>query len=233
MIASYSFAAWVCAGFGASLLLVRLRWTNLSFVQPTVAALAVAMLALFHAVAQPVAASVDQVAIRRASAPLDLDMVGGYLPFVRDSRAVGFATTFGISDLLLWTLRESCQCHATVDQAPLLNTRTVAEARQIMTEWLSTTQAEIIVFLDAPAPYPLPGVGEIRNRLAGLVAEIEASPRLTRVAGPIHVDQTTIGVWRRNDAAAAPFRPPKRLFLLGGFSALLGAIAIWTLLRHR
>ncbi len=226
------FAVWICAGAGAVLFIRQLRRPALAAVRIPVAIAAVAGLLAAHALATPDRGDVEKVAIRRSWAPRDTALAAAYLPFVRNDAVVGVVTTFGFSDLFAWTLRESCQCHADIDQAPLIATSTQAEAREAMAGWLATTRAGRIVFIDAPAPYPLPGAGDLKARLAGMDAMIAASGLFERETADIKVSPATIQIWRRKSGAPVP--PPRRRFLfIGSLAVVLGGIAVGELLLAR
>lgn len=224
------FAVWICAGIGASWLIHRLF--NPAFIRIPVAVATIAGLFAAHALTLPNREDAEKVAIRRSSAPRDTDLAASYLPFVRNSSVIGFATTFGVSDLFAWTIRESCQCHATIEQAPLIGASTSTEARAIMAGWLTTTRAERIVFVDAPAPYPLPGVGRLQDRLAGIDTVIAASGLFDQEASAIKTGPATLQFWRRKpDASVPPSR--KRLLFIGSLAFALGGLAVSELLRGR
>jgi len=226
------FAVWICAGAGAALLIHQLRRPALAAIRVPIAIVAIAGLLAAHALATPNREDVEKVAIRRSWAPRDTVLAAAYLPFVRNEAVVGVVTTFGFSDLFAWTLRESCQCHTDVDQAPLIATSTQAEARQAMANWLATTRAGRIVFIDAPAPYPLPGAGDLKSRLAGMDAMIAASGQFERETADIKEPPATIQIWRRKSGMPVP-PPRRRLLFIGGMALVLGGIAIGELLMGR
>ncbi|CAN5190025.1 hypothetical protein BH10PSE11_BH10PSE11_08030 [soil metagenome] len=226
------FAVWICSGVGASWLIHQLRNPAFAFIRIPVAIATIAGLFAVHALTPPNREDVEKVAIRRSSAPRDTDLAAAYLPFVRNSPAVGFATSFGFSDLFAWTIRESCQCHGAIEQAPLIGATTSTGAREIMADWLMTTKSDRIVFVDAPAPYPLRGVGRLQDRLAGVDTMIATSGLFDQEASGIKVGPATLQIWRRKpDASVPPSR--RRLLFIGSLALVLGGLAVSELLRGR
>jgi hypothetical protein len=219
------FPLWVCAGVGAAALaraLPRLKSGT---------AAACAVLVVLTSVLPTALA--DRVAIRTPSAPSDLALAAAYLPLVSNASHVGVVTTFGVSDLFVWTIREHCRCHVTVDQPWLQRAASPSEAAALTRAWVDETPADRVILVDAPPPYPLPGVADLATRLAGVPAVLRSSARLESMGPPAQVGLATVEVWRATGEPGA--RPPARRHLAAwaslGIALLAGSILCWP--RHR
>ena len=206
------FALWVCAGVGATL-----PWQFFRGVSPRArtiaAAFVVAALGGAHLVAGP-ALLADAVAIRRPAAQSDLGLAEAWR-LAADAGAMGFATTFGVSDLFAWTVHERCQCPEPVEQPFVQMAPSRVAVARIAADWLAATAVRRVVFLDMPAPYPLPGQDGMRDRLLGAADALESQTRFIREGTePIRVGDARIVLWRLAPDAAptAPGPAPRRIF---------------------
>ena len=223
------FALWVCAGVGATL-----PWRFLRAVSPRArtiaAALVLAALAGAHLLAGP-ALLADAVAIRRPAAPSDLAVAAAWRP-AADAGSVGFVTTFGVSDLFAWTVHERCQCPEPVEQPFIQMAPSRLAVARLTADWLAETAVGRVVFLDMPAPYPLPGQDGMRERLLGAADALESQTRFIRDGtGPIRVSDAQIVLWQlAPDAApASPGPAPRRVF--GILAAAIALTIVIKLLR--
>ena len=225
------FALWVCAGVGATL-----PWRFVRAVSPMARAIAAALVLAALAGAQLVAGPAslaDAVAVRRPAAPSDLTLAEAWRP-VADAGGVGFITTFGVSDLFAWTVHERCQCRVRVEQFFVQTAPSRAAVAHLAADWLAATAARRVVFVDMPAPYPLPGQDGARERLLGTADALETQTRFIRDgANPIEVGDARILLWRlAPDAPAVAAGPaPHRIF--GVLSTLFAMTIVIGLLWSR
>ena len=206
------FALWACAGVGATL-----AWRLLRTVPATARAIGAGFVLAVFSVSQFMAGPArlaDAVAIRRPAAPSDLVLAEAWRP-VADAGGVGFVTTFGVSDLFAWTVHERCQCRALVEQPFAQAAQSRAAVAHLTADWLAGTAARRVVFLDMPAPYPLPGQDGMRERLLGTADALETQTRFIRnQSEPFRIGNARIVLWRlAPDAPPVPAGPaPRRIF---------------------
>jgi len=200
-LTSWLFAVWIGAGAGGAVLLERLlpRPARLPVAGLAAAALAVA------SPLEPTPAAYG-IAIHPVSGPSDLDFVRPLLPDLDGFRAIAVATTFGETNLWVWTVRERCRCRKQVELASIVGATSRADVRTRMAARLATSRAEAFAIVDAPgSPYALPPLGWTYDRLVGIVDAMAAQDRYVRVA--IHAVPdfgAQASLWRLRDAPNAP-----------------------------
>ena len=231
--ATMLFAVWVCAGAGAGLVLAAAaRAARAPATLPAVVLAASLVLLAW----QPPATLAQLAAIRTPDAPSDLSLAAAYLPLLGGARSIGVATTFGVSDLFAWTVREACRCRVAVDQPWVQMAATRAEAAALTASWLDRLPADRVLLIDGPAPYALPGRPALRETLAGARDALQEQPRLTPLLDtPLRVGRNKIMSWRAN--APPPLPPPSRLrldaMMSAAFAGLVAAILLWPGSRRR
>ena len=227
--ATMLFAVWVCAGVGAAIVLGAFkRATRLPTAGPAVMVVG----GLILLVARSPAPLARQVAIRTPDAPSDLSLAAAYLPLIEGAHRVGVATTFGVSDLFAWTAREACRCRVVIDQPWLQLAPNRAEAAAATATWLDHLQADRVLFIDMPAPYPLPNQPHMRDRLSDVGPTLAASPRLVALPGtPLAVDQAQVMAWRMSVPLTAD--PPIHLHLDRKLSLVFAGLVAALLLVPR
>lgn len=146
-MSSWVFSVWICAGIGAGVLL---QATRLSPTLRTIAAAAVATLVLIVNLGRPIPAAAYVSAIQQQSGPSDLDLVRLYLSEVAGTREVAVFTTFGMSRLFAWMIREHCRCHRIVDDPFLDRMTSRDETRAAMAAKIAESSADVVVTIDAP-----------------------------------------------------------------------------------
>jgi len=202
-LGSWLFAVWIGAGAGAAILLER--------VLPARGRLATAGIvaaALLVAATRPYKPDAYQVAIHPSGGPSDLDFVRPVLSDLKGLRHIGYATTFGGTDLFRWTLREQCRCRFEVDD-PWMSSLPGREAvRDAMAERVAGSHAAAFLIVDAPAsPYELPTVGLTYDRMVGIVDAMAAQDRYIKAeAYRVASEGAEVSVWRLRQSATGPGR---------------------------
>ena len=200
-LTSWVFSVWLCAGAGAGVLLSWINAKRWAILRPLIAVLVVLLLAASQLFYKPSPAAYE-TAIHPTSGPLDLDLVRPYFADLENAREVLVATTFGMSRLFAWTIREHRQCKLIVDDPWIDSLPTREDIRRIMAARVAETTADHIVVIDAPhARYALPVLGWIYDRMVGIVDAMRTQDRFVRIATyPIQDHGAMASVWRRRDA---------------------------------
>jgi len=197
-LASWLFSVWIAAGAGAAVLLDWLLPKQSPGMRTAVAAAAVALLIVPNAWQKPSPLSYGY-AIHPTSGPSDVDLVRPYLPALANARAVGFATTFGMSRLFHWVIRQNCRRRILVEDPWIHRVASRDEARNLMADRIARSNAELFVVIDAPnGRYALPIIGWTYDHMVGIVEAMNSQTRFVRVATysiPAHGAHATI--WKR------------------------------------
>ncbi len=99
----------------------------------------------------------------------DLDLVRPYLAELDGARVVMFATTFGMSKLFQWMLREHCRCKIIVEDPGINGAQSREQVRDMMADRVARSRADVLVVIDAPtSPYSLAALGWIYDKMAGI-----------------------------------------------------------------
>jgi hypothetical protein len=175
-----------------------------------------------------------RAAIRAPAAPSDIALARVYLPYLSGVSHAGFVSTFGVSDLFAGTVREQCRCQAVVEQPWLQDSRTREEVRRRMDEWIAATRAERLVFVDMPAPYELPGLGSLRDRLSSVSESLASQGHFTRMA-TAGAGEATIEIYERRPGMAVPAQLTRfRVFDVLAAAFLLAFLwSIWPIIAPR
>ncbi len=222
-------ALWACAGVGGAVAVaVVARVVRTPAAVPGLLLIGLVAGLAWHSPA-PLA---QRVAIRTPDAPSDLLLASAYLPLLDGARHIGVVTTFGVSDLFAWTIREACRCRVAVEQPWVQMAATPSEAADLTAAWLNHLQADRVLFLDAPAPYSLPGQARLSERLAGVAVALAEAPHLEPMVGPpLRVGRATVMAWRVG--GEPPVGPPRRHHLYVLMSVICAAWAAALLLLPR
>jgi len=196
-LSSWVFAAWICAGAGAGVVLAGLLRRYSPAVRSVAAIALVALLAGATAWHRTPAAAYAY-SLHPDSGPTDLDLVRPYLAELDGARQVGFVTTFGVSKLFSWVLSERCRCRVLIEDLQIDHARSREEARDLTAERIGRASARIFVTIDAPAGRDsLPEMGWVYPTMVGILDAMAAQTRYVRGASydlPGHDARATI--WR-------------------------------------
>ena len=200
-------AVWALAGLGAGALAQGMgtRWLRLT---PWFALLLGTAL-----LASPDPLHTQAAAIRRPAAPRDLNVAAGWADVVPDPGGVLALTSIGRTDLVAWTLRESCRCRAPVLQPSLVSLLDRASALAVLERTLAETPARSLITVYLAAPYPLPGLPTSDPDALGAALE-GALARQTRflldrsIALPD--EGARVGIWSSRPGSPLPILPPGR-----------------------
>jgi hypothetical protein len=225
-------AVWALAGLGAAALVERsgVRWLRRTPL------LALLLAAVLLAIPDPV--HTQAAAIRRPTAPRDLAMAAGWADVVPDPAGILALTTIGRTDLLEWTLRESCRCRVPILQPSLATLPDRASAQAALERTLAETPARSLITVDLAAPYPLPGLltrdpDALGAALEGALARQDrfvrdrSSPRPDRGA--------RVEIWSSRPGSAPPLRPRGRHLaesVTAGQGLLALGLLLWPRSRH-
>jgi hypothetical protein len=176
-LASWIFSVWICAGAGAAVALDLIAPRRPSWSRGVAAAALLTLLAAAQISQRPSPLAYDH-AIRARSGPSDLELARPYLPALAGAKRVGFAATFGTSDLFTWTLLERCQCKVEIEHAWVSPVGSREDVRQAMLNQIAASSADHWVVVDAPgSAYSLPVVGFSYDRMAGQVDAMRSQSR--------------------------------------------------------
>jgi hypothetical protein len=167
-LASWIFAVWIAAGAGAGILFEGIAGKRLR-----AAAIAIASKAALALIAGTARQSLSpRVAFYASRTPVsanDLDLVRPYLAELDGAHGVLFATTFGMSKLFHWMLREHCRCRIAVEEPWIEGVHSRAEARDLMAQRVAHSSADAVVIIDAPqSPNSHPPFGWVYGSMAGI-----------------------------------------------------------------
>jgi hypothetical protein len=193
-LGSWLFAVWICAGGGGAVLvewlIPRRAWLIAA------GTLGIVIASMTWRAAPP---SAYPVAIYPANGPSDLDLFRPVLPEIKGLRSVGYATTFGQSDLLSWMAREDCRCKMQIEN-PWLGGVSRSQVKDQMAGLLASSGAEAFVMVDAPSRYyELPFLGWAYDDMTGILDAFAAQSRYVGVSSH-EVPQfgAVVSVWRLN-----------------------------------
>ncbi len=195
-LASWVFAVWICAGAGAGALFELALARRRQFVRITALVVLVVALVAANVWREPSKVAYA-AAIHPTEGPSDLDLVRSYLDDLNGAREVMVATTFGMSSLFVWTIREHCRCNVAVRQPALEQLGSRDEVARVMAESITRSNADVVVVIDAPhSGYALPRLGWTYDVLVGIVDAMAQQDRFVRVAS-YPVPGGSASVWRR------------------------------------
>ncbi|MBB1092283.1 glycosyltransferase family 39 protein [Rhodopseudomonas palustris] len=197
-MSTWVFAVWICSGVGAGLILGWMRNLLSPWVRGVLAMAAAASLLVVN-LGHPMPEAAYTYAIHTKTGPSDLNLVRPYLPELDGAREVAVFTTFGGSKLFAWVIREHCRCNRIVDDLVPANLGSREEVRQVMTERIARSTADIIVTIDSPTSrYQLPSVGWVYSRMAGILDAMAEQTRFARAATyDLPDEQAQATIWRR------------------------------------
>ena len=228
--ATWLFAIWVCAGAGVAMLAQAASRVIGPLAGAGVAAVAIAT-PLIAALALPLPPLANDVAIRRPSAPRDLDLAAAYLPLLRGERAAGFAAGFGKSDLFAWTLQEQCDCRVRVEQPDIAFAESREQIVGTVTGFLDAAPVDRLAFIAALPPYAIPALAYAPDALDGVRDAFHAPTGFVlEASADVPAYPARIEIWRRTQPP--PSRPYRR-YLVELLLAAIAAAIVVTFCRRR
>ncbi|MFT4276671.1 MAG: glycosyltransferase family 39 protein [Rhodopseudomonas sp.] len=197
-MSTWVFAVWICAGTGAGVLLSLTRaWLSPVWRGAVAATLAAALLAVNLAWPTPRAAAV--YALQDASGPSDLELIRPYLAELDGAHEVAMFTTFGMSKLFAWVIREHCRCHTIVDDPFIAGVTSREAARALMADRIEHATADVVVTIDAPhSRDESPAFGWVHANMVGIIDAMADQTRYVRGNSyALPIGDATATIWRR------------------------------------
>lgn len=138
-------------------------------------------------------------ALQDASGPSDLELIRPYLAELDGAHEVAMFTTFGMSKLFAWVIRERCRCHTIVDDPFIAGVTSREEARALMSERIAQSTADVVVIIDAPHSRDEgPGFGWVYANMVGIVDAMADQTRYQRgTSYALPIGDATATIWRR------------------------------------
>ncbi|UYO39023.1 hypothetical protein KQX62_20225 [Rhodopseudomonas palustris] len=197
-MSTWVFSVWICSGVGAGVLLaLTRRWLSPLWRGAVATALAVVLLAVNLTSPMPKAAAT--YALQDASGPSDLELIRPYLAELDGAHEVAMFTTFGMSKLFAWVIRERCRCHTIVDDPFIAGVTSREDARALMSERIAQSTADVVVIIDAPHSRDEgPAFGWVYANMVGIVDALADQARYVRgTSYPLPIGDATATIWRR------------------------------------
>ncbi len=222
-------AVWALAGLGAGALVQGMgaRWLR----RTPLLALLLGMALL----ASPEPAHTHRAAIRRPDAPRDLSLAAAWADVDPDPGGILALTSIGRTQLVEWTVRESCRCRVPILQPSLVTLPDRASVLAAMERTLAETPARSLITVHLAAPYPLPGLLTRDPDALGAALEgaLARQNRFVSVRSLPPSDQgARVEIWSMVPGAPVPARPRGR-FLAESVTAGQGILAAGLLLLPR
>lgn len=197
-MSTWVFAVWICAGTGAGVLQsLTGRWLTPLQRGALATVLAIGLLSVNLLTPMPKAASV--YALQAATGPSDLELIRPYIAELDGAHEVAVFTTFGMSKLFAWVLRERCRCHVLVPDPFLAGVASRAAARDAMAARIAQSTADVVLIIDAPrSREESPSVGWVHAKMVGIVDTMADQTRYVRDASyALPIGDATATIWRR------------------------------------
>jgi hypothetical protein len=202
-LASWIFTVWIFAGAGAAIAVHWLTARLSAAPRVLVAAVLVCMLGVAHVRASQSRAAADPIGASPTPVS-DFGLAAAYLPAIAGLKHVGFVLSFAHNPFINWSVRERCQCRATIDMPSPTLPATREQVRQAVAEWIAVTPAQRIVVIDTFGHYNQPDRGwadeQARGMLDGVAGQHRFEPIQT-ISLPSYPAEVTI--WAPRAEASA------------------------------
>ncbi|MFZ5739809.1 glycosyltransferase family 39 protein [Rhodopseudomonas palustris] len=197
-MSTWVFTVWICAGVGAGVLLsLTGRWLS-PLRRGAIAAVLTIGLLTVHLLT-PVPKAGAAYALQDAVGPSDLELIRPYLAELDGAHEVAVFTTFGMSKLFAWVLRERCRCHMLVPDPFLAGVASREAARDAMADRIAQSTADVVVIIDAPRSRDeSPSFGWVHAKMVGIVDAMADQTRYLRGNSyALPIGEATATIWRR------------------------------------
>lgn len=179
-LSSWVFVVWICSGAGAGVLLGWVLGRAARSLRTLVGTALAALLLVVNAV-QRAPAAAAMYSLHPVSGPSDVELVRPYLAELDGARKVGILTTFGISKLFAWVIREHCRCNKIILDPFIAGVASRQEARDMAAERIARWDADVIVTIDARGDrHEAASLGWIHSLMAGQLDAMENQTRYKR-----------------------------------------------------
>jgi Dolichyl-phosphate-mannose-protein mannosyltransferase len=179
-LASWIFTVWIFAGAGAAIVVHWLTSRLAAAPRALVAAILVCVLGIVH-----IRASQSRPATPLVGTPIgpasDFDLAAAYLPAIAGLKHVGFVLRFAHNPFIKWSVRERCQCRATIDMPSPTLPASREQVRQAVAEWIERTPAQRIIVIDTVGHYNQPDRGWADEQARGMLDGMAGQHRFERI----------------------------------------------------